>query len=41
MNRAFKMGVVMSTGGKKIKKKVLFMPRLVSFEDCLWTSLDE
>lgn len=44
MNRAFKMGVlVMSTEGRKTdfkKKKVLFMPRLVSFEDCLWTSLD-
>lgn len=43
MNWAFKMGVVMSTGRRKTKlkkKKVLFMPRLVSFEDYLWTSHD-
>lgn len=42
MNWAFKMGVLMmSTKGRKtdLKKKVLFMPRSVSFEDYLWTSL--
>lgn len=33
---------MMSTRGRKtnFRKKVIFMPRLVSFEDCLWTSLD-
>lgn len=43
MNWAFRMGVqMMSTRGRKMdtKEKVLFTPRLVSFEDCLWTSLD-